>query len=125
VVGGSISNNWVVNLLTSSWGQSYTRQREYQIGVIISPVFKRQGGKLTINKFTAGIGHPWALVGAFVPTVEGVNLPKMEFFDAVARFKPGPMELRYALDQGGQTRVHRQLCPLSLDDQREQKLVLP
>jgi hypothetical protein len=36
---------------------------------------------------------------------EGVNSPKMEFFNTMARLKPGPMELSYALDQGGQTCV--------------------
>jgi hypothetical protein len=68
-------------------GQSYTRQRECQIGVIISPAFKRQGGKLTISRFAAGVGHRQALIGAFVPTAKGLNSPKMEFFDAVARLK--------------------------------------
>jgi hypothetical protein len=105
-------------------GQSYTRQRECQIGVIISPAFKRQGGKLTISRFAAGVGHRQALIGAFVPTSKGLNSPKMEFFDAVARLKPGPVELSYALDQGGQTYIHRWLYPFFLDDQREEKLVI-
>jgi hypothetical protein len=49
----------------------------------------------------------------------------MEFFDAVARLKPDPVELSYTLDQGGQMRVHQWLCPLSLDNRREHKLILP
>jgi hypothetical protein len=101
-------------------GQSYTRQRECQIRVIVSLAFKRQGGKFTISRFVVGIGHPRALICAFVPMAEGgVNSLKMEFFDAVARHKPGSVEFSYALDQSGQTLVHRWLCPLSLDDQRE------
>jgi hypothetical protein len=72
----------------------------------------------------AGIDHPRALIGAFVPTVEGANSPKMEFFDAVAQFKLGHTELSYTPDQGGQASVHWWLCPLSHDDRREQKLVL-
>jgi hypothetical protein len=40
----------------------------------------------------------------------------VEFLDAVARLQPGCMELRVALDQGSQSRNHRRLCPLSLDD---------
>jgi hypothetical protein len=72
-----------------------------------------------------GIGHPRALVGAFIPTAEGADSPKMEFFNIVARLKLGLVELSYTLDQGGQTRVHRRFFPLSLDDWREQKLVLP
>jgi hypothetical protein len=73
----------------------------------------------------AKIGHPWALMGAFVLVAEGVNSLKMEFIDAVARLKPGPAEVSYAVDQGGQASVHRWLYTLSLDDQREQKFVLP
>jgi hypothetical protein len=56
---------------------------------------------------------------------EGANSPKMEFFDTVACLKPGLAVLGYALDQGGQMCIHRRFCPLSLDDQREQKFVLP
>jgi hypothetical protein len=89
--------------------------------VIVSLAFKRQGGKFTISRSVVGIGHPWALIGAFVPMAEGggVNSLKMELFDAVARLKPGSVEFSYALEQSGQTLVHRWLCPLSLDDQRE------
>jgi hypothetical protein len=47
---------------------------------------------------------------------EGANSPKIEFFDAVAHLKPDLAELSYVLDQGGQTGVHQQFCPLSLDD---------
>jgi hypothetical protein len=87
--------------------------------VIVSLAFKRQGEKFTISRFAVGIGHPRGLIGAFVPVAEGVNSLKMEFFDAVARLKPGSAEFSYALDQSGQTHVHRWLYPLSLDDQRE------
>jgi hypothetical protein len=95
------------------------RQREYQIRVIISPAFRRQGGKFTNSRFAAGIGHPRALIGAFVPTTEGANSPKMEFFDTVAHLKPDLTELSYALDKGGQMRVHWWFYLLSLDDWRE------
>jgi hypothetical protein len=105
--------------------QSYKRQRECQIGIVIAPTFTRQGGKLTNSRFVAGIGHPRALVGTFVPLAEVANSPKMEFFDMMARLKPGLVELGYALDHGGQTRVHWWLCPLSLDNRREHELVLP
>jgi hypothetical protein len=72
-----------------------------------------------------GIGYPWALEGTFVPTTKGVNSPKMELFDAVARLKLGLVEFSYAVDQGGQTLVHQRFCLLSLDDQEEHKFVLP
>jgi hypothetical protein len=65
------------------------RQTECQIGISILPAFIRRGGKLTNSRFVAGIGNPWALIGAFVPMAEGVNSPKMEFFNAVAHLKPG------------------------------------
>jgi hypothetical protein len=106
-------------------GQNYIRQIECQIRVIISLAFKRQAGKLTISRITVGIGHLRALEGAFVLVAEGVNSSKMEFFNTVAHLKPSPTELSYALDQGGQIRVYRWLCPLSLDNRREQMLVLP
>jgi hypothetical protein len=56
---------------------------------------------------------------------EGVNSLKMEFFDTVAHLKPGLAELNYMLEQGVQMRVHRWFYPLSLDDWREQKFILP
>jgi hypothetical protein len=73
----------------------------------------------------AEIGHPCALMGAFAPVAEGVNSLKMEFIDVVARFKSGPTELSYAVDQGGQASIDRWLYTLSLDEQREQKFILP
>jgi hypothetical protein len=54
----------------------------------------------------AGIGHPQALIDAFVPTAEGAKSPKMEFFDAVACLRPGLAEHNCVLDQGGQIHVH-------------------
>jgi hypothetical protein len=47
---------------------------------------------------------------------EGANSLKIEFFDAMAHLKPDLAELSYVLDQGSQTGVHQQFCPLSLDD---------
>jgi hypothetical protein len=49
----------------------------------------------------------------------------VEFLDAVAHLEPGLMEIRDTHDQGGQSRVHRWLFPLSLDIEREQEFVLP
>jgi hypothetical protein len=74
---------------------------------------------------TVGIGHPWALVGVFVLTVECTNSLMVEFLDAMAHPGPGLTELRDTLDQGGQSHIHRWLFPLSLDNGREQKFVLP
>jgi hypothetical protein len=90
----------------------------------VAAVFKKQGGNLTVYRLAVGIGHPRALVGSIVPTAEGADSSKIEFFDAVARLKPGLMELSYMLDQGGQTRIHQRFFSLSFDDWREHKLVL-
>jgi hypothetical protein len=49
----------------------------------------------------------------------------VEFLDAVAHLEPGLTEIRDTHDQGGQSRVHQCLFPLSLDIGREQELVLP
>jgi hypothetical protein len=105
--------------------QSYTRWEKCQIVIVIIPVFQRQNGKLTIRRLAVGIDHPRALVGIVVPTTKGTDSPKMEFFDTVACLEPGPVELSYMLDQGGQMRVHRWFSPLSLDDWREHKFVPP
>jgi hypothetical protein len=90
-----------------------------------NPSISKTRWKAYVCRLAVGIDHLWALVGAFVLTTEGVNSPKMEFFDIVAHLKPGLAELSYTLDQGGQTCVHRRFCPLSLDDWGEQKFVLP
>jgi hypothetical protein len=55
----------------------------------------------------------------------GVNLLKMELFDAVACLKSSPMEFSNAFDQGQQACDHMQLFPLILEDWRLQKPVLP
>jgi hypothetical protein len=49
----------------------------------------------------------------------------MEFLDVMTRLEPGLTKLRDVLDQGGQSRVHRRLFLLSLDNWRELKFVLP
>jgi hypothetical protein len=85
--------------------QSCTKQERCQIR--ITPVFQRQNGE------------------TFVPTAEGANSLAVEFLDAVARLEPDFAELRDALDQGGQSRVHQRLLPLSLDNGREHEFVLP
>jgi hypothetical protein len=33
----------------------------------------------------AGIGHPRALIGAFVPTTKGANSSKLEVFESASR----------------------------------------
>jgi hypothetical protein len=57
--------------------------------------------------------------------VGGANSLMVEFLDAVACLQPSYAELRDTLDQGGQSRSHRRLYPLSLDDRGEQEFVLP
>jgi hypothetical protein len=90
-----------------------------------APIFQRSYGKLTVCGLTAGIGHPRAFIGVPLPVAKGANSPMVEFLDVVAHHQPDCAELRDALDQGGQSRSHRWLFPLSLDDRGGQEFVLP
>jgi hypothetical protein len=44
------------------------------------------------------IGKPWTVVGQFLSTTEGVNLPKVKFIDVVTRLKTDDAEFSYLLD---------------------------
>jgi hypothetical protein len=70
-----------------------------------------------------GNGQPQAFECQLLPTAKGVNSPKMELFDAVARLEPGLVEFSHALDQSGQAVIHRWLVPLILDDRGKQEPV--
>jgi hypothetical protein len=50
---------------------------------------------------------------------KGVNSPKGEFFDAVARLKISLVEFSHPLDQSGQAQCHRWLTPFVFDEQGE------
>jgi hypothetical protein len=50
---------------------------------------QRKDKGITFRRFTVGIGHSWTFERQFVPTIEGENPPKIEFFDAVARLEAG------------------------------------
>jgi hypothetical protein len=56
---------------------------------------------------------------------KGVNSLKMELFDAVVRLEPGLTEFDHALDQSGQTVIHRRLVPLILDGGGKQEPFFP
>jgi hypothetical protein len=53
---------------------------------------------LTSERFTTRIGKPWTVVGQFLSTTEGVNLPKGKFIDVVTRLKTDDAEFSYLLD---------------------------
>jgi hypothetical protein len=50
---------------------------------------KRKDKETTFRRFTVGISHSWIFERQFLPATEGANPPKIEFFDAVARFEAG------------------------------------
>jgi hypothetical protein len=56
---------------------------------------------------------------------EGVNPPKIELFNVVARFKAGLAQFSNTLGQHSQVIGHRWFRPLILNSWREQKLIGP
>ena len=60
----------------------------------------------TFWRFTVGIGHSRALERQFLLATEGVNPPKIEFFDAVARLEAGLAQFGNTLGQHSQAIGH-------------------
>jgi hypothetical protein len=54
----------------------------------LSTIWREDKG-ITFRRFTVGIGHSRTFKWQFLPTIEGVNPLKIEFFDAVARLEAG------------------------------------
>jgi hypothetical protein len=50
---------------------------------MLSIIWRKDKGT-TFRKFTVGIDHSQSFERQFLPATEGVNLPKIEFFDVVA-----------------------------------------
>jgi hypothetical protein len=57
--------------------------------------------------FAVGIGHSRAFERQFLPTAEGVNPLKIEFFDAVARLEASLAQFGNMLGQRSQAIGHR------------------
>jgi hypothetical protein len=62
---------------------------------------KREYKNFTWKRIAARIGQPWGFKRRSFLTTEGVNPPKIEFFDAVARLEPGLAQLSDAPNQSG------------------------
>jgi hypothetical protein len=54
---------------------------------------------ITFRRFAVGIGHSRTFECQFLLTTEGVNPPKIEFFDAVARLEAGLAQFGNMLGQ--------------------------
>jgi hypothetical protein len=54
---------------------------------VVNNTEKRQRDNL--SKVCGRISHSQAFERQFLPAIEGANPPKIEFFDAVARFEAG------------------------------------
>jgi hypothetical protein len=52
----------------------------------------------TLSRFGTGIRQPRTFECQLLPMAKGVNSPKMELFDTVARLEPGLTEFAHALD---------------------------
>jgi hypothetical protein len=55
---------------------------------LLSTILRKDEGT-TFRRLVVRIGHSRAFERQFLPTIEGENPPKVEFFDAVARVKAG------------------------------------
>jgi hypothetical protein len=55
---------------------------------LLSTIRRKVKG-ITFRRFTVGIGQAQTFERQFLPTIEGVNPPKIELFDAVARLEAG------------------------------------
>jgi hypothetical protein len=55
----------------------------------MSSTIRRTDKETTFQRFTVEIGHSRTFERQFLPATEGVNPPKIEFFDTVARLEAG------------------------------------
>jgi hypothetical protein len=55
---------------------------------LLSTILRKDEGT-TFRRLVVRIGHSRAFERQFLPTIEGENPPKVEFFDTVARVKAG------------------------------------
>jgi hypothetical protein len=62
---------------------------------------KRKYKEVTGQRIAARIGQPGGFKSQSFPAIEGVNSPKIKFFDAVARLEPGLAQLTDAPNQSG------------------------
>jgi hypothetical protein len=62
---------------------------------------KRKYKEVTGQRVAARIGQPGGFKSQSFPVTEGANPPKIKFFDAVARLKPGLAQLSDAPNQSG------------------------
>jgi hypothetical protein len=61
----------------------------------------RKDKETTLRRFTVEISHSWTFKCQYLLATEGENLPKIEFFNAVARLEAGPAQFSNALGQRG------------------------
>jgi hypothetical protein len=91
---------------------------------LLSTIQRKDEGT-TFRRLVVRIGHSRAFERQFLPVTEGVNPPKVEFFDVVARLEAGLTLFDNTLGQRSQVIGHRWFWLLILDSSREQKLVDP
>jgi hypothetical protein len=86
---------------------------------------QRKDKGTTFRRFTVGIGHSQTFECQFLPTTEGANPPKIEFFDAVAHLEADLAQFGNTLGQRSQAIGHWWFRLLILDSWKEQKPVDP
>jgi hypothetical protein len=77
------------------------KRRVCQIGIKVTFNIKREYKNFTWKRLTARIDQPWGFESQSFSATEGANLPKIEFFDAMARLEPGLAQLSDAPNQSG------------------------
>jgi hypothetical protein len=68
---------------------------------------RRKDKETTFRRFAVGIGHSQTFERQFLSMIEGVNPPKIEFFNAVARLEAGLAQFADTLGQRGQAIGHQ------------------
>jgi hypothetical protein len=86
---------------------------------------QRTDKETTFQRFTVGIGPSQTFECQFLPATEGVNPPKIEFFDALPRLEAGLAQFGNTIGQHSQAIGHQWFWSLILDQWREQKLIDP
>jgi hypothetical protein len=73
------------------------KKESYQLNISLS-LTNGEENRFTLSRFVTGIEQPQAFECQFLPTVKGVNSPKMELFDVVVRLEPDLTEFGHVLD---------------------------
>jgi hypothetical protein len=105
VVGTPLSSRWATNPLNSSGDRATSYMSD--LNKVVCNNAKKKNKGATFRRFAVGIGHSRALERQFLPVTEGVNPPKIEFFDVVAHLEASMAQFGNMLGKRNQAIGHR------------------